>query len=482
MSNLQTQLLENSSEKLARLLTSTGVKVEFSSRVQVPHADLPANTIRIPPLADTMTYGEERILHGTLDHEAAHLLYTKLADGSRPEKPAGLKGFICNALEDGRINRLMGQRYIGSIENISDSVIYIMKKAEELGTDAKNKDNRAYIVHTALCKLAFVHVWKRPDMGATLGHVADELLSTLPTALLKQLEAIVTFEDVSAAVEPVYKWLAENQPEEEKPEPKPGKGEKSKGGKKDKSEAGDPGEGDGEGDSSDGEGDEGEGDSADDEKPGKGKPESSPDAGDNADEGEGEGEGSAPSDEASDDAGDGEEGAEGGTPVDSDSDETVEGRAADAVRSDVDRQLVQLYTEFIEKLDETVQEALPTAVNTTGTGVYVSDTSPDTVVGVDVMWKAACRSHGTDYMQDQARRTFTNYKQKVAPLATRLIMDLQARGKAWSRDLNSGRRLDTGVLSRTRVADNRVFMNRIKKETVNTAVTLLIDGSGSMGG
>ena len=66
---------------------------------------------------------------------------------------------------------------------------------------------------------------------------------------------------------------------------------------------------------------------------------------------------------------------------------------------------------------------------------------------------------------------------QVAPHLEQL---LEAKGRRWSERTLSGRRLDPRGLHRISLRDARIFKRKHEEESVNTAVALLVDGSGSM--
>lgn len=69
----------------------------------------------------------------------------------------------------------------------------------------------------------------------------------------------------------------------------------------------------------------------------------------------------------------------------------------------------------------------------------------------------------------------------TASLRARLQGLVQASKQKRSTPASSGHRLDSRVLTRLRVGDTRVFNRKEEKRSVNTAVCMLLDSSGSMG-
>ena len=111
---------------------------------------------------------------------------------------------------------------------------------------------------------------------------------------------------------------------------------------------------------------------------------------------------------------------------------------------------------------------------------YYVDTSADVEVHVSKVLDVMGRADKRERLVSDGKNLFAGLNDKVSALRGRLILDLQAIGKAWQSDLESGRRLNTRALHRPGIGDGRIFRNRVKKEVVNTAVTLAVDNSGSM--
>lgn len=503
------QVLESSSEKLARLITATGVDVRFTDKVKGPCADIDAGVIMLPNLPEKMDDKEFRRLQGAIDHEAAHILYTKTLDGRKPRRSNGLKGLIENAFEDGRINRLMGDRYIGSIDNIQDlnkttsEIIDAKIASGELDLDAPQVAALA-----AMLRASYQYVWKRPDMAALLKG-GEDLTAKLPADLADQMESVETYEDVQALIEPVAEWI--DQANREEPESgdagedeSDGEGESSEesdGSESSESDAdgdssGSDGSGGSDGSEDDSDGsesdsdDESEGDDeGDDDSDGSGGDSSDSEDSDESDGGEGDSgdsDGTADGDDSSDADSDMELSKEH---QDSDSDEgetdKMQPVRAEEQKAMSDEEFENKVINLAEDIAEALEATLPTAEKNAEAdprGYHVDPRGDRECHIREIKKELITTRHAEMYLKRQSDTIFANYRAKVGPLRARLVMDLQSTGKVWQRDLSRGRALDTGRLVRPKFADNRVFKNKNRKDSVDTAVSLLVDCSGSMGG
>jgi cobalamin biosynthesis protein CobT len=461
-----TQLIESAAEKLARLMTATGVNVVYSPTVKVPCADLDAGMIYMPAMPDELTREEHTKMHGTLDHEAAHIIFTKMADGTNAIKPKGADGHIMNCFEDGRINRLMGEMYVGSQYNISEMYRLIspevIAKTNEALREEKDPAKAAqmresFSKHLAMSKAATVYVWG--DESAAEGMDAadsEEWIARMSDDLKDQLRAIETVEDVLAAIPPIKEWLELVDPPKDEQEQD----------EQEQDEQDESGEGDGQGESDSDEDSDGGNDS------------------------DGE-----PSDESDEDSDEDSEGGSDSKPETAEDGESGEADAASIPETVNDGDLeptdeeggprvdtigrVESFDEVGEQMDRDREEAIAVITVDDGYhGRYIVDTSYDVEHHVkDMKMDETPRAHTA-----MSALLFGSVREKVGAMRARLVLDLQSTGKVWSKNHESGRRLDRNKLHRPSVGDARVFRNKVKREQVNTAVTLLVDCSGSMNG
>jgi len=100
-------------ERLARGKSGGKTTIRWDS--DHPHVEMDSHTIHLPPLPETVGEVDEMLLRAYVDHETAHVLFTSPA-ACRGLSKAQLR--IFNAIEDARVEILMGQAYYGCRVNL----------------------------------------------------------------------------------------------------------------------------------------------------------------------------------------------------------------------------------------------------------------------------------------------------------------------------------------------------------------------------
>lgn len=222
------------------------------------------------PNAETYAHlgsNAERMLHGLLDHECGHARHTDHGIMERARKKGGESlASIVNALEDGRVERLMGAEYVGCKQNLH-------RKNRWFWEDAKWQSNFATSdPWTAFC-MASTLVVRNSVSIPEVEHARPEIADLLRAALAHGLD---TF-DRCRTSEDIYKlalalWERFRTPPPPPPPPPPPEDndeddeseddeDESDGTPEKPADGDEPDEGDPDGDDSDegdGEGDEGD--------------------------------------------------------------------------------------------------------------------------------------------------------------------------------------------------------------------------------
>lgn len=108
--------LESTLEKVSRVITDR-YGLRLVCRGDSCKTD--GKTIYLPSLPENVPEELLGALRGWTDHECAHALFTETELGPKFRKKHGGEAFaILNALEDGRVERLMANRYPGSSLNL----------------------------------------------------------------------------------------------------------------------------------------------------------------------------------------------------------------------------------------------------------------------------------------------------------------------------------------------------------------------------
>lgn len=137
---IKPQILMSAQEAVAGAFVGEGITVKWDA--EVPHADLKNRVIHLCPLPDQITDESMVDIKADCDHELAHFLYTdpKALD----DIGDGYESLIFNAIEDGRIERIHGSKYLGALENLEESnALHIEKMMSEATYDDGCKRARA---------------------------------------------------------------------------------------------------------------------------------------------------------------------------------------------------------------------------------------------------------------------------------------------------------------------------------------------------
>lgn len=421
--------LESDFEAVARLFSkNSGLRVEVHEGNEALY-DFLKNVIRLPAFASYLEGADARAVEGILDHEAAHAdEERKLREAGRSSKQV-LHGcskqehLMINAVEDCRIERDRAARYPGMKRNLAE-----LHKAVAAHVPFEEGHPLWKIGVSVFCAARGFEIpgseeWQRGIL-ANFGDIIEEMRD--PERLASMDDSVRIGRKILARV----KDLSEEEPEPE-PTPKPdsGKGEEGESGEEgSKSEQG---EGEGESESKNHEsGESGEGNPLSDE--------------------DGEGEGSERTD----------------SPETGSDDDT--GRAS----------------------ERGVREACKAAAFATRAPADLLDPlmkalrkrAEDRIASEEV-WTVHPRSQvfvEKPYFGDSTSVAEARKKSSVFARRLRSLLNAKAQNRRLP-DQESGR-LDSSNLYGVRTGNLRVFERTRKGEAINTAITILVDHSGSMAG
>lgn len=460
--------LINSLPAVARFLgDNRKVQVRISGTGAYTNGEL----INIPVLPD----GPEALVlaRGYLDHEAGHIRCTDFEVQRKP----GLGAWLANALEDVRIERLMGETFPGCKRNLEELVTLLVSQDRYLSLpeEGEIKPTQAFgawmaaslrssvLGHSACQSVADASMEVLEEIFPA--RVLDELMDlAIEGSMAESTQAVVDTAEKMVAVLEGWEREMQNPPKPPPPPPgeeEPGEGEDGGGGSADENQPGEPGDGSGgegsgqPGDPDDGSGegsggkadgqdqgtDSGNGSGPDQDQPGQGK--TKPGKGKAK---KGKGKKDAQADQGQDEQEGQGQGAGGGG-------------GADAVRdilaaSEGDFQGTDLGEALVEALGEMAQDA---------------------PAGGRVALPSERRAPA-------GRMDVHEVRAETASLRGRLAGLIQASRYQSSFPQKSGRRIEAGALSRLAVKDPRVFRQEHLKVGVNTAVAIILDRSGSMCG
>ena len=521
-----------------------------------------AERVNIPYLPDEATEELVIAIHGFIDHEVAHVLFTdhKVGLKERSANPH-LQGYW-NIIEDCLIEKLMGEKFPGSKSNLTKTQGFFLEKISQPMLDkaqaAKDVDREFNVIAVpALRALSGQSVmkefmdagdyWEQPRL--------KEVMGKLPADFEKKLKALRTTKDSFALAQALYDaWFAKppappaappalsppSEPEDsdgddEKSDDPDGEGsniEKPED-EDDKGSGGDPAESDDEDEKSE-ETDAGEKEDGD-EKDGDDK---EPDAGEGDDEPtEEDGEESADEKDAGEDvpdesegddedAGSEEPGDEDAAPADDDeqdddgaedkgsedeagdlaSDDGAVGSAeSDAAEDDSSDEVAEGDDE--EEGEEGEASEMESDRNSSSKEADLSSPPPpppgedpySKALG-DIVAEEVCRQTKTadyrrfsrdyddikPYRRELDPKGFEKFDSEtramIAPMQKDLERMIAARQTSMKVPGFRSGRLHQSGLHKLAVGDTRVFRRRFDQSNKATAVTLLIDNSGSMSG
>jgi hypothetical protein len=331
--------LQHEMEKLGRILAydrDLTVQVRGTRAYSVPGRVVIPNAESYAHLGPNA----ERMLHGLLDHECGHARFTDHTIMERARKKGGESlASLVNALEDGRVERLMGDEFIGCRQNLHRKNRWFWEDAEWQKNFAASDPWSAFCTAATLVVRNSVSV---PEIERVRSEVSDLLRAALAHGL-DHFDNCKTSDDVYRLALSLWERFADPPPPPPPPQP-----EEDEEDEEDEDEPQD-------GDESD---DENENDDA--SPPPKSKPEK--DEGDDEDEDAPSGDSGEPDDEDDDGEGDG---AQGSGPEGDDEDDTDGDDGGDAGPHD-------------NAGDESNEDGKPSSEPSSGEGDEESEDDADT--------------------------------------------------------------------------------------------------------
>lgn len=513
--------------KLIPLLTGKGLAV--TQRGSQAYVDIDLETrrpksVNIPNIPDTATPDFVRAISGFIDHEVGHVLFTDYdvfgkdirdkRDAEDPKK-AALHN-LHNMMEDTFIEREIVEVFPGSKRNLADLREHFLRKvtAPALAKAADEKEAFSYLMVPAVRALAgqpeFVEFmdagkhWDQPLLKDLLDRLPDDKVKLLKTAK----NSTQTLEIAQAIYDVVFEEPPEGQ-SQDKPDQQAGPGNGKGERKHDKNQKGDPSEGSAGGKPEKGDGEAEGGSSADkgDESEEEKDDKSEGGAGGDGDYEE-EGEGKDKGDESEDEADEGDE-------EDSDEESDEEGDQGEQEEGDDEKEPRE---EQESKADASFTSEFVEAEGGEGDGIGSSDQSASMFdlqhdifdgkdlgseigqeisdTAIDLMreqrtWKAFTREFDVvEPLQPThvGKNWVPDMEEETAKLTSRMQKDIERMlaSQNWVIQTPGHRKgkLHTPSLYKMglNAGEDRVFKQRQEHNSTNTAVTLLVDNSGSMHG
>jgi len=170
--------LETALEKVARVITDRyGLRLVCEG----DRCKTNGKTIYLPSLPDTVPDELLAAIRGWADHECAHAIHTQTRLGPIFRERHGREAFaVLNALEDARVERLMGRRYPGARINLEEGFRFVREKARQGGLRAAGPFDR-------FVSALYTRASGRPDQSwipreaYLLADACEQELSELPS-------------------------------------------------------------------------------------------------------------------------------------------------------------------------------------------------------------------------------------------------------------------------------------------------------------
>lgn len=505
------QLVRESITKITQVLSDKKIAVtQIGSDAYVqrdPRTDIPVR-VNLPFLPDNASDELLFAVQGFLDHEVGHLLFTDFAPITEFQKTSKKsENAIRNIVEDTFVERKMKQAFRGSSTNFGHLSNFITTRIFD-DRYKEIQENPAMDTMDKFSRLApaILRAWAGDEnMAEYLEDKWDSLVDVtdkIPDAIRNSLKSVQNSQESIDVAKRVYKAMTEEEKPESEGDDSDDSGDsgdsdgksksKEKSKSKDKSEKGEEDESKPEKDKKTDDSDEDESESeADDSEEDEVADDKEPD--DSEDDSDGE-----ESDESEDDDGDSDDGDDGddddddsdGDDSDADGGSDADDGGSDDGGSDYDpseaeeeaaiaREKLDKSMDSIDEVDSALNKELSKEV---GEAARYSNYMPLTT-DYDVIHQ----------MPDDNFLKIPEFDSKVSKLQERVrdvvgvstkILERAFIAKSrsyWQPGLRKGR-LNTSALSRLKLGDDRVFRKKEETKSKNSAVSLVVDLSGSMDG
>ncbi len=497
--------LQKAQAAMVKMFGSEGFRVVFEPAEKcTPRVNLDAKVVYFPVFPQNPDAHLVKLRRGFTDHETAHIRYTdpntKKLDGSR--------GFLMNAIEDGRIEELMGAAYLGSqmnLEYLNDYYTDTLLEQSEKGQPGQLE------LVTFLLALHRLSSGQSFDV-AVKGHA--KMKESVLTEILQDFEEPLNFlkdtADVKVVTENLFEAIKHLLPPP--PPPSSGEGWSGEGDPEQSEEEGagggqglynddeaepQPKEGEGEGEG--GEADDSEGDDGTDEGSGKGEGDDESD-GSGAGSGDGEGEGDGSESGSSDDSSKGSS-SESGSSGDGTDDADGSGDPGKAeggglgsgqIGGKSSKKHHELDPEEMAAIDQLLNNDIDPKLQ--DFGKWVGSEIAKTLKGMHMAGSGSFYSPYTDSDKlitpsvtqdsrayDSLTSALNSSRSQIGILVNKLLMIMKTSKPTFERFQDRGQ-LDDRRIGRFVLGETRIFRRRQPQDQINTAFTLLIDMSGSMAG
>lgn len=442
-----------------------GVKISIGGNVAYTDGE----SINLPVIPENAP--QAQAVWGYLAHEGAHIRFTDFSVQRRP----GIHSEMVNIIEDMRIERQMIRTYPGTAETLLETCQYMIQAGHY---QVPKPGSHPAQVLSAFC-LYYLQAKGvdqpplLPILAVAEATIKADFPSTVVSAIVGLLdEAIAECDSTQSAADYADKLLALIKEQEEQQEQEQG-------------------DGDGDGDNQDQDQDQGDGESQSQDQGG----DNNGDGGnqDQDDQGQSSGDGES---QSQDDQGQSrDQNASSDASEQSDNSSGTQGQGSDA---DSEQQGESQQQSDQAGQPGSAQEQSQNAGESQSISEQLEQAGPEDLMGDP---RDALKSD----LQASNQQPFQNGAIKAVPavqtvdpkpngeglayaaqvssgIRQRLWGLVQSSQRKGSRNARSGRRISATRLARTKAGETKVFERREAKQAPNTAIHILVDMSGSMGG
>lgn len=173
---MNTYELEEVLKKTTKILAGEEIEVimeGFQPRVEYNPKTKKPTRIYIPSLPEETPESLVRAIHGFIDHECSHIMFSD-ADDICDSTKSKLWHYIHNCIEDPRVNKAMGNYYLGSGKNIKAGYNYLFNEPNADGSpsayDKSYVDALDFTDEKAMAEqqMRYSSLWFAHQMGDTL--------------------------------------------------------------------------------------------------------------------------------------------------------------------------------------------------------------------------------------------------------------------------------------------------------------------------
>lgn len=501
-------ILRDSITKVTQILSRKSIKVTqvgVSAYVERDHQGIPTS-VNLPYVPDTASDDLLAAIQGFVDHEVAHILHSSgksaqqaKAKGKKIEK---LYGFF----NDAHAEKAMRKEFKGSARNLSELASYytdrrLKNKWDELETDGANQHEKLGAMMGAVVRAWSGDVFYEDFMHDKWDDLSD-VLDKIPQSFIDKVKNADSSQDALNLTQEFIKYIERDQP----PQQGDGDDEDSEGqssGQSGSSSSKGSGKGDPGSDNSDG-GGESEDESENEDENSGGGAGSGDDEDESEDENEDESEGGGGAgddedeseDESNSSGGDGEDEDEGGSDGhDSDGESSNEEQDGDAANGgDIggapsfdDGLDDAARNDMVNELNRDIERDLKDSPN-----LYIPLTTEyDTFETAPTLTQELMKpryGHGVSQGQaeEEAAEIVKDLHEKVlenvGASSKQLEKAFVAQNRTFYEPGKRSGRLNPSSLFKLQTGDDRVFRRKVDVRAKNTAVSLVMDQSGSMSG